>query len=163
MAEQIALESFTKELFESLDETFEQTHGRYLDRGTSLFTTLDQISAAEASQPIASGCASIAAHVEHVRFYLDVLFDIMQKEEVTKVNWREIWETVREVTPQEWEASRQRLRDSYQRTLDFLKNYDRWQGEYGISGSLAVLSHSAYHLGAIRQAWCALKSHKQES
>ena len=160
MPEQIALESYTRELFQCLEETFEQTHGRYLDKGTSLFLTLDEISPADASRPIAAGCASIAAHVEHVRFYLDVLNEIMQKEAVTKVNWREIWETVREVSPEEWEAAKQRLRESYQRILALLKDYDRWQGEYGVSGSLAVLAHSAYHLGAIRQAWCALRANK---
>jgi len=160
MPEQIALELYTRELFQCLEETFEQTHGRYLDKGSSLFLTLDEISAADASRPIAAGCASIAAHVEHVRFYLDVLNEIMQKEAVTKVNWREIWETVREVSPEEWEAAKQRLRESYQRILALLKDYDRWQGEYGVSGSLAVLAHSAYHLGAIRQAWCLLRANK---
>ena len=103
---------------------------------------------------------SLAAHVEHVRFYLDVLNDVMQKEEVTKVDWREIWQSVREVTPEEWEGQRRRLRESYERVLGTIRNYDRWQGEYGISGSLAVLTHTAYHLGGIRQAVCGIRSAK---
>jgi hypothetical protein len=98
--------------------------------------------------------------VEHVRFYLDVLNDVMQKEEVTKVDWREIWQSVGEVTPEEWEGQKRRLRESYQRVLATMKNYDRWQGEYGISGALAVLVHTAYHLGGMRQALCAIKSAK---
>jgi hypothetical protein len=42
-----------------------------------------------------------------------------------------------------------------------MKNYERWNSEYGISASLAVLVHTAYHLGAIRQAWRALESAKE--
>ncbi len=152
------IELFKKELFECLDETFEQVHGIYLDKGTSLFETLDSLSAEDASRPIADGCATVAAQVEHVRFYLDVLNDMMQKGEVTKVDWREIWEKVREVTSEEWEAEKRRLRESYQRVRATMKSYEKWEGEYGISVSLAVLAHTAYHLGGIRQAVCAIKS-----
>jgi hypothetical protein len=158
MSEQIPLERFTKELFECLDETFDQHHGIYLDKGTSLFETLEGLSAEDASRRAGESCATIAAHVEHVRFYLDVLDQIMQSEEVVQVNWREIWQTVGEVTPDEWEAQKRRLRESYRRVMATIKSYDRWRGEYGISGSLAVLTHTAYHLGAIRHARCAMSS-----
>lgn len=162
MSDQAAVELFKKELFECLDETFEQTHGIYLDKGTSLWETLEGLTAGDASRPIAEKCATVAAQVEHVRFYLDVLNDVMQKEETTKVDWREIWERVRAVTPEEWEAQKRRLRDSYQRVRATLKNNDGWQGEYFIAGSLAVLTHTAYHLGGIRQALCAIKSAKNQ-
>lgn len=158
MTKQIALEQFTKELFECLEETFERHHGIYIDKGTSLFETLETVSAEDASRPIAEKCATIAAQVEHVRFYLDVLGDAMRKEEVTKVDWREIWQNVRGVTPEEWEAQKRSLRESYERVMATLKNYDRWEGEYGVAGSLAILTHTAYHLGGIRQALCAIKS-----
>ena len=157
MSEQIAIELFKKWFFECLTETFEKVRGIYLDKGTSLFETLETVSAEDASRRVAENCASVAAQVEHVRFYLDVLNDVLQKEEVKKVDWREIWQSVREVTPEEWEAEKRRLRESYERVLSTLKNYDRWEGEYGISGALAVLSHTAYHLGGIRQALCAIK------
>lgn len=162
MSDQTAIELFKKELFQCLDETVEQVHGIYLDKGTSLFETLDNISAEDASRSIAEGCATIAAQVEHVRFYLDVLNDVMQKEEVVKVNWREIWQSVREVSPEEWQEQKQRLRESYQRILATMKNYENWEGKYGISGALAVLVHTAYHLGGIRQALSAIKSRKND-
>lgn len=161
MTDKIKLEQFTKELFECLDETFEHHHGIYLDKGTSLFETLETASAEEASRQIAENCATVAAQVEHVRFYLDVLDDAMRKEEVTKVDWREIWQTVREVTPEEWEAQKRRLKESYERVMATLKNYDKWEGEYGVAGALAILTHTAYHLGGIRQALCAIKSSKK--
>lgn len=160
MTKQIALERFTKELFDCLDETFDRHHGIYIDKGTSLFETLETISAEEASRSIAEKCATIAAQVEHVRFYLDVLEDAMRTEQVTKVDWREIWQNVRAVTPEEWEAQKRRLRESYERVMVTLKNFDRWEGEYGVAGALAVLTHTAYHLGGIRQALCAIKSSK---
>ena len=59
----------------ALIETFENVHG-ILDKGTSLFETLAQISADQASQPMGN-CATIAAHVAHTRYYMDVLEDRM--------------------------------------------------------------------------------------
>jgi hypothetical protein len=163
MSNQIAIESFKKELLECLDETFEQVRGIYLDKGASLFETLESVSAEDASHTIAEGCAPIAAHVEHVRFYLDVLSDMMRREEVARVDWREIWQNTREVTPEEWEAGKRRLRESYHSVVATIKNYERWEGEYGIAGALAVLTHTAYHLGGIRQALGVIKAGKNQS
>src|SRR5438046_7820211 len=101
MSDQIVLERFKKELFECLDETFEKTHGVYLDKGTSLLETLESVSAADASRRVGERCATIAAQVEHVRLYLDVLNDTMRNQAVVKVDWRELWSTVGEVTPDE--------------------------------------------------------------
>ncbi len=160
MSDAIAVERFTKELFECLEETFEKVHGVYLDKGTSLFETLDALTAEDASRSVAGGCPTVAAQVEHVRFYLDVLNDVVVKEEVVKVDWREIWERVGVVTPEEWEALKARLRESYERVMATLKGYEKWGGDYGVAGALAVLTHTAYHLGGIRQALCAVRSAK---
>ena len=73
MTRTIPQESFSEVLFTILDETFDSHHGVYLDKDTSLFSTLDQISASEASLPVGDRCATIAAQVEHVIFYLQVL------------------------------------------------------------------------------------------
>ncbi len=158
MNQQISLDLFKKELLDSLEETFERHHGIYLDKGNSLLPTLDSISAEEASRTAAANGATIAAHVEHARLYLDVLGEMMRARTVVKTNWREIWETVGEVSPEEWEASKERLAESYGRTVETIKNYDSWENEYGIGGALGVLAHTAYHLGAIRQAATVIKS-----
>lgn len=158
MIEPTVLERFKDELLECLEETFERHHGIYLDYGTSLFETLDGISADEASAKAAENAATIAAHVEHARFYLDVLSESMRTETVTKIDWREIWETVGAVSAEEWAEQKRRLRESYGQTVETIKNYERWEGEYGIAGSLAVLVHTAYHLGAIRQMRAVIKS-----
>jgi hypothetical protein len=78
--------------------------------------------------------------------------------DIGKVDWGEIWRTVHEVTPEQWEASKDRLRASYQRVLSLLKSFDTWEGENDISGAMAVLVHTAYHLGEIRQALCTLNT-----
>jgi len=157
----IPVERFTRELFELLDETFEQVHGIYLDRNTSLFETLQTISAEEASIPVSSTCATLAAQVKHVSFYLNVLEDVMRGKKVGKVDWGEIWRTTSSVTPAEWEAIKDDLKASYQRILTLTKSFDTWNGENDIAGALAVLVHTAYHLGEIRQALCVIKQPNQ--
>ncbi len=96
MSAQIPVKRFKKALFACLDETFSNVRGIYLDKGTTLFETLEGVSAEEASRAISTHSATIAAQVEHIRFYLDVLDDYMRTGEDKTNNWREIWETVRE-------------------------------------------------------------------
>ena len=69
----IQVEYFTGALYMLLDETFDNVQGYFLDKGTSLFETLATISAEEASIPVGGKCATLAAQVKHVAFYLDVL------------------------------------------------------------------------------------------
>jgi hypothetical protein len=158
MSTQIPLEHLTKPLLECLDEVFNQGHGYFLDKGTSLFPTLNEVSAAEASQAAAMNGATVAAHVAHAAFYLDVLDDIIRSKQITKVNWREIWETVSSVTPEEWDTERERLKQSYDRVLATINSFDKWEGEYDIGGTISVLAHTAYHLGAVRQALAVIRS-----
>jgi hypothetical protein len=87
MTQQIEIPRFTAEFFDLLDETFENHHGIYLDKDTSLFTTLAGINAAEASQPVGGKCASIAAQVAHVTFYLEVLERYIQEKGAGDVDW----------------------------------------------------------------------------
>ena len=157
MSTQIPIERLKEPLLECLDETFSTTHGIFLDRGTSLFETLESISAEEASRTISSNSATIAAQVEHLRLYLDVLDGYIRTKEIVKVNWREIWETVGKVTPEQWEEAKDRLRSSHSRALATINAFDKWDGEYDIAGALSILTHSAYHLGGIRQALGAIR------
>ena len=156
MTQQIPLKLVTDELFPLLEETFERVQGIYLDKGTSLFETLDTITAEEASRPVSASCASIAGQVEHVRFYLQVLQDYMQDKEVGKVDWAASW-YVKTVTSAEWDALKQRLRSAYQDLTALAKSIETWQGENQLSGALAIVVHTAYHLGEIRQALCVIK------
>lgn len=147
-----------QELLDILRETFESVQGIYLDRGTSLFETLAAISAEEASRPVSSTCASIAAQVAHICYYVDILGIYMVGDKPQNVDWGEVWRTVQVVTPDEWEASKARLRESYERTVAAIKAFDTWDHEDRLSGALAIVVHTAYHLGEVRQALCVIKA-----
>jgi hypothetical protein len=153
----ISTAHFTSELILLLTETFESVRGIYLDRGTSLTETLAGITAEEASIPVGGQCATIAAQVTHVCFYLDILFRYIKTGQNEPVNWGEIWRTVREVTPEEWNALQERVRQTYERTKEMIQSYDRWDTGGSLAGAMAIVAHTAYHLGEIRQATCTLK------
>jgi len=155
---EIPVERFKKALLGCLEETFSNVRGIYLDKGTTLYETLDGVSATEASQAISANSATIAAQVEHVRFYLDVLDDYMRTGVDKQNNWREIWETVREVTPEQWEDIKERLRQSHSRALATINSFEKWDGKYDIAGALSILVHTAYHLGGIRQTLGAIRA-----
>jgi hypothetical protein len=157
MPQQIEVSRFTTELFDLLDETFENHHGIYLNKGTSLFATLAEVNAAEASQPVGGKCATIAAQVAHIIFYLEVLERYILEGGNGNVDWGEIWRTVNKVTPEEWNTLKHQLQQTYQRVLAMLKSDIDWGGETTIGGALAIVIHTAYHLGEIRQALCIVK------
>jgi hypothetical protein len=148
---------FTQALLDLLKETFEAVDGHYLDRGNSLFETLADISAAEASIPVGGKCATLAAQVKHTAFYLDVVVNSVMDANYPKADWGEIWRTVRSVTPDEWQAIQAELHSSYQRILQLIEQAPSWPDVDTISGAIAVVAHSAYHLGEIRQALCTLR------
>ena len=154
----IESENFTGALFALLDETFDHVQGYYLDRGTSLFETLAEISAEEASIPVGGKCATLAAQVKHVAFYLDVYERSVRDPEFSGADWGEIWRTVSRVTPEEWGAIQAELRTNYNRILKLIEETANWPGEGEIGEAMAVVVHTAYHLGEIRQALCTLKS-----
>jgi len=148
---------FTTALKKVLDETFDNVQGYYLDGGTSLFETLAGISADEASIPVGGRCATLAAQVKHTAFYLDVVEKSVRDPEFPRVDWGEIWRTVSVVTPAEWNAIKDELRQAYNSILQLIDDMDDWPGDNEIAGAIAVVAHTAYHLGEIRQALCVLK------
>jgi hypothetical protein len=156
MSKQIKQEDFMNNLFNLLDETFENHHGIYLDKDTSLFQTLETVSAQEASIPVGGKCASLAAQVAHVTFYLEVLERYIVNNDSTPADWGEVWRTVEKVTPNEWDLLKSNLKDAYHRMNKIFHDNETWN-EDSIGGSLAIVVHTAYHLGEIRQALCTLK------
>jgi hypothetical protein len=157
MSAQIQAEHFTSALYTLLDETFDNVQGYYLDKGTSLFETLATISAEEASVPVGGKCATLAAQVKHVAFYLDVLERSVRTQHDERQDWDKIWRETSAVTPEEWEALKSSLRQSYDRIKMLINETHEWSSEERIGGAMAALVHTAYHLGEIRQALCCLK------
>ena len=156
MSESKAVEKIRKELKDVLEETFENVHGIYIDRRTSLFETLDTVTAEQASKPLSDNCPSIAAHVEHVRFYLQVIIEgCFQKQPTKKIDWDESWK-LNTVTAYEWTNLKNRLRAIRDDILTEIDNLQGWEGEDDIGASLAIVAHTAYHLGAIRHTLCTI-------
>lgn len=157
MSTPIQTEHFTNALYTLFDETFDNVHGYYLDGGTSMFETLATISAEEASVPVGGKCATLAAQVKHVAFYLDVLEQGVRTQKFERQDWGKIWRETSAVTPEEWEGLKSSLRESYNRIKALIDDTSVWSTEEQISGAIAAIVHTAYHLGEIRQALCTLK------
>ena len=158
MVPNAALSQLQKESLLFLEETFETHHGIYLDKGTTLFDTLAGITAAKASLRASDRTASIVAHVRHIVFYLQVLLKSIRGEEVGKVNWREIWESDRPVTPDEWSAVVQALKTEWANVRRMHAEPATWEREDALGEFIAIAIHTAYHLGAIRQAIAVVES-----
>ena len=157
MPTQIQVPHFTSAIYTLLDETFDNVYGIYLDKGTSLFETLATISAEEASIPVGGQCATLAAQVKHVAFYLDVLVRNVRSGINEPVDWGKVWRETSVVTPKEWAAIKAQLRESYNRLKQLIRDTSEWPSEDHISGTIGPIVHTAYHLGEIRQALCTLK------
>ena len=157
MSTKIDQEHIVPDLFDILDEAFVTHHGIFLDRGTSLFETLETITAEEASIPVGGKCATLAAQIAHVNFYLEVMEAYILKQDRGKVDWNDIWRRVKEVSPEEWKAYKDQLKETYQRIVSILQNLKDWNEERPIGGAMAIAVHTAYHLGEIRQAMCIVK------
>ena len=151
MADQIRAARFTENLNALLDETFERVDGIYLDDGTSLFETLATITAEQASLPLSSRCASIAAQVAHVTYYLDTLGVWLREERPTGVDWSRAWQ-ITAVSAEEWARLNDELRASYRRVREQIVVTSDWNGEEALGAALAIVVHTAHHLGEIRQA-----------
>ena len=118
------------------------------DRG--LLESLDRLSAAEASATHGGG-ASIAAHVDHLRYGLSLLNRWAEgvSPPWPEMDWAASWRrTV--VSEGEWRDLRYELRREATRWAEALGTHrDVSDVEAGwMAGSVA---HLAYHLGAIRQ------------
>ena len=157
MTDSIPVERFTHTLFGLLTETFESVYGIFLDRGTSLFETLDGITAEEASRATSDRCATLAAQVNHVRFYLDVFEGYMLEAPQTEVDWQSSWQ-VGVVSVEEWESLKMSLRESYARVRRTMEGFDSWDNDNRLGGAVAIVIHTAHHLGEIRQMLCGIKA-----
>lgn len=145
-----------KEILYLLTETFEspiKDGNAYLDRGAGVFMTLDKISAEDASKPAFPGATTLAAQTEHIRFYLVALEGFITGAH-TRVDWAQSWQTTT-VTAAEWDTLREELRKTYEHTVELIRSFELWN-EDELGGALSMLTHSAYHLGALRQLVRAL-------
>ncbi|REJ77883.1 MAG: DinB family protein [Acidobacteria bacterium] len=148
-SENIAKEDLLKDLLLLVHETFEgspEDGSAYLDRGTGVFSTVSGLGSGEVSADLNG--TSIVAHVEHLKFYLDRLVEFIEGR-TEPVNWDQSW-LIDTVDDQEWEVLKAGLRKSYENVLRCFAEVPVWDQDK-IGEAMAIIAHSAYHLGAIRQ------------
>jgi hypothetical protein len=115
-----------------------------------LLRSLDKLSAEQASAIPPNGGASIAAHVDHVRYGLQLLNRWSQGEEpFTDADWALSWSRTT-VSGEEWIARREALRREAYAWREALKR-PRDMSDFELTGVFGSVAHLAYHLGAMRQ------------
>ena len=133
-------------LRESFEGSPEGQASAFLDRGVGFFSTLAELSAAEASRQF--GGTTIAAQTEHAKFYLDRLCEFINGR-TERVNWEDSW-LIEMVNDEEWDALRESVKKAYENVLRCLAGVDDWT-EDRTGMAIGMVAHTAYHLGAIRQ------------
>ena len=148
--ETIQKTDFLKDMLVVFLETFEGSPegqgSAYLDRGIGIFPTLEKLSAAEASREFHG--TTIAAQTEHAKFYIDRLVEFIQGR-TENVKWDDSW-LIEDVNDAEWDLLRAAVRKSYETALQCFADVETWNQD-NIGDAIAIIAHSAYHLGAIRQ------------
>ena len=141
---------FTKEISNLFIETFEKVEGFYLDKNTSLFETLNNLSFQDASKQRGPIQETIAAHVYHIIFYIKVLHEYITDVRTGKTDWKESWKK-NIVNQNDWDKLKESLRIEYNNLIKFIQSIKKWDNGDYVSGVVSILVHCAYHLGAIRQ------------
>lgn len=147
---QIEKDDFVKSLAYLLRETFEGSPpgqwSAYLDQEVGFFKTLAGASAEQASRNVNG--TSAAAQTEHAKFYLDRLREFIAGR-TEPVNWEQSW-LIETVDDEEWAALCESVRRSYEESVRLIAEQADWN-ERSVGMAMAMLAHTAYHLGAVRQ------------
>ena len=112
--------------------------------------SLGKLSAREASSS-SHGGATIAAHVDHVRYGLSLMnrWGEGERNPWAEADWAAAWRRT-SVTEGEWTALRALLAEEAHRWIATLQT-PRDVSEVELNGLVGSVAHIAYHLGAIRQ------------
>jgi hypothetical protein len=115
-----------------------------------LLRSLDRLPAEAASQS-AQGGATIAAHVDHLRYGLSLLNRWSGGENPwDNADWTQSWR-ISKVSDAEWKKLRDDLGSEIRRWLTALRKPRDEVDQAELNGVIASVVHLAYHLGAIRQ------------
>jgi hypothetical protein len=157
MSDNVSPDIVRAALLGGLEEAFEQVHGYFLDRGTSIFETLEPVTAEEASRAATPLVGTLAAQVNHLAFYLDAGITFATEGPGGEPpDWDGSW-AVTTVTDEEWQALKENLRTQHGRMKALMETNPTWTVET-LGGAIATIAHSAYHLGEIRQALAVIRA-----
>ena len=121
-----------------------------LNRGDiGLLRSLDKLTASDASAGVHGG-ATIAAHVDHLRYGLSLMNRWSAGEQPFETaDWAASWR-ITTVSDADWQRSKLALQAEVHRWLEALRT-PRDVTATELTGIVASIAHLAYHLGAIRQ------------
>lgn len=136
-----------------LRETFEGASGASTyfidnDPGAGFLGTVDGLSAQEASRRARRGGSSIAGHVFHVGFHLEMSSAWLRGDREPR-DWRQSW-TVTVVDEAGWGKLRASLRRQFADLVRAIETEPAAGGD-ALATTIGAIAHAAYHLGAIRQ------------
>lgn len=140
----------------ALGESFDTAIGMYLDRGDSIWPTLENVTAEQASIPIAPGGNSIASQVNHMVFYFDVMAMYMRNENPERPDWSAAWKLV-EVDDEQWQELKLALKERQGELITLINSApdEIFTDPDILAGSYGIVAHTAFHLGQIRHALAA--------
>lgn len=139
-----------------LNEAFDSVIGMFLDKGDSLWQTLENVTAGQASERIAPGGNSIAGQINHMIYYFDIMAMYMQGEEPKDKDWAAAWQLI-EVNEEEWQKLKQALGERQARLFALIDKTpdEAFANTDLVGGTYAVVAHTAFHLGQIHHALAA--------
>ena len=123
-------------------------------RDAALFGTLEPLTPEQAwAQPVL-GARSVAAHVGHLRFSLELLL-LRLGGQNPQADWAGSFDVPEEQSEERWQSLQRDLRTAYEGVLAFLHQRNdvpvqEWPPIH-LVGLSATIAHNAYHLSAIRQ------------
>lgn len=131
-----------------------ETGTYFVQSNESLFETLAELSAEQASHKISPSVSTIAAHTSHVNYYLWFSLEFMHGR-IPHADWDSSWAT-QTVTEEEWQAEITKLREQTDLFKSILHSKD-FTDRDNLFGAIANITHASFHLGAIRQIFLAVK------
>lgn len=153
----IAITSFRRAIADLLTEVgvdAPEPRGTWIvsnEAGSGVLGCIDRLDAAQASC-VPAGCAhSLAGHVGHLVFAFDLFTRAARGEDAySTAKWSESWR-VQRVDDAQWNDLRTRLRMLITQAIDLVNATEKLESQDLVTGGVALVAHTAYHLGAIKQ------------
>lgn len=123
--------------------------------GNGILSSIKSLSAKDASTPTHHGGTTVAAHTHHLKWSLDYAMEFF-KGKMPQWNWDDSW-TVFNVNEKEWSRLQDELKENFDKIEAAIKEVKDWSNGNFLKGTLALLPHASYHLGAIKQLILAVK------
>ena len=151
--------TFHRALTKLLTEIFDGPPGNeayILNPGDpGLLRQLETIDASTASNRPMPGKTTIASHVDHLNYGLELLNRWASGEEnpFAGADWNASWKRGA-VNEQQWRALRDKLREQAFKWSRAVSARTDWE-DIAAAGAISSVAHTAYHVGAIRQILAA--------